>query len=173
MRMAAEGGYEAVQMRSVAEEADVALGTIYRYFRSKDEVLIAGLAEWIALLRRHLEASAPTDRPPAECLEAMLERATESTEASPVLMSALVTALATTNPEAGDVKRAVDQEFRALIESAIGESAEIDVDGVARVLGHVWYSALTRWAGGLAADGSVADELRNAGRLLLPSPSTV
>ncbi|NIR40846.1 MAG: helix-turn-helix transcriptional regulator, partial [Actinobacteria bacterium] len=38
MRMAHEGGYEAVQMRAVAERADVALGTIYRYFNGKDDL---------------------------------------------------------------------------------------------------------------------------------------
>ena len=37
MRMASEGGYEAVQMRAVAEESGVALGTIYRYYSGKDD----------------------------------------------------------------------------------------------------------------------------------------
>src|SRR3954468_1409112 len=35
MELAAEGGYDAVQMREVAERADVALGTLYRYFPSR------------------------------------------------------------------------------------------------------------------------------------------
>jgi AcrR family transcriptional regulator len=33
--LASEGGFDAVQMRAVAERADVALGTLYRYFPSK------------------------------------------------------------------------------------------------------------------------------------------
>src|SRR4029434_3569150 len=36
LELAAEGGYDAVQMRDVAARANVALGTIYRYFSSKD-----------------------------------------------------------------------------------------------------------------------------------------
>jgi len=173
MRMARDGGYEAVQMRAVAEEADVALGTIYRYFRSKDEVLIAGLAVWIAALRRQLAVEAPPHDTAGERLRSVLDRAAASTEGSPVLMHALVTALSTTNPEAGEVKLAVDREFRALIESAIGDSPDVDVDGVVRVMGHVWYSALTRWVGGLAADGSVVDELHHASRLLLGTAEAV
>src|SRR5438128_2639988 len=43
--LAAKGGYVAVQMRSVAQEADVALGTLYRYFSSKDALLLAGLEQ--------------------------------------------------------------------------------------------------------------------------------
>jgi len=45
MALAAKGGYDAVQMREVATEADVALGTIYRYFSSKDQLLLAGLEQ--------------------------------------------------------------------------------------------------------------------------------
>ena len=38
--LGAEGGYEAVQMRSVSETANVAMATIYRYFSSKDHLLV-------------------------------------------------------------------------------------------------------------------------------------
>ncbi len=34
-RLASRGGFDAVQMREVAEEAGVALGTLYRYFRRR------------------------------------------------------------------------------------------------------------------------------------------
>ena len=34
LAIASKGGYEAVQMRAVAERADVAVGTLYRYFPS-------------------------------------------------------------------------------------------------------------------------------------------
>jgi TetR/AcrR family transcriptional regulator, cholesterol catabolism regulator len=41
-----EQDYEQIQMRDVAERADVALGTLYRYFSSKDQVYAAVLMEW-------------------------------------------------------------------------------------------------------------------------------
>jgi AcrR family transcriptional regulator len=37
------GGYEAVKMRAVAERADVALATLYRYFPSKPNLLLSVL----------------------------------------------------------------------------------------------------------------------------------
>ncbi len=46
MSLASQGGYDAVQMRDVAAQAEVALGTLYRYFSSKDVLLISGLASW-------------------------------------------------------------------------------------------------------------------------------
>ncbi len=42
--LAREGGYDAVQMRAVADQADVALGTLYRYFPSKVHLLVSALA---------------------------------------------------------------------------------------------------------------------------------
>src|SRR2546423_1920862 len=44
LALASKGGYDAVQMRSVAERADVALGTLYRYFPSKIHLLVSALA---------------------------------------------------------------------------------------------------------------------------------
>ena len=36
LALASKGGYDAVQMRTVATQANVALGTLYRYFNSKE-----------------------------------------------------------------------------------------------------------------------------------------
>lgn len=40
------GEYEQIQMRDIAGAADVALGTLYRYFSSKEHVYAAVLMEW-------------------------------------------------------------------------------------------------------------------------------
>src|SRR5690349_22910732 len=43
LALATQGGFDAVQMRAVAERADVALGTLYRYFPSKIHLLVSAL----------------------------------------------------------------------------------------------------------------------------------
>ena len=43
VELAEEGGFEAVRMRDVAAHAGVALGTFYKRFRSKEDLLIAAL----------------------------------------------------------------------------------------------------------------------------------
>ena len=50
MSLGLDGGYEAVQMRDVAARADVAMGTVYRYFTSKDHLLAAALVHWVEQL---------------------------------------------------------------------------------------------------------------------------
>ena len=54
MALGLDGGYEAVQMRDVAARADVAMGTVYRYFTSKDHLLAAALVHWVEQLDTRL-----------------------------------------------------------------------------------------------------------------------
>src|SRR6185503_20502681 len=62
--LAEEGGYDAVQMRDVAARAEVALGTLYRHFSSKDQLLLAALAEQAATLRDRLHNRPPRGATP-------------------------------------------------------------------------------------------------------------
>ncbi len=169
MLMAHEGGYEAVQMRAVAERADVSLGTIYRYFKGKDDLLLAGLVGWVGLLRRRIESESASGETVAERLSGVLSEAAGAAEGAPVLMGALITALGTTDPAAADYKLAVESEVQKLMVAAIGDQPGVDAAGVARVVGHVWLSAISRWVGGLAPAGSVEEELLHAVQMLVGS----
>ena len=51
LTLGSDGGYDAVQMRDVATKAGVALGTIYRYFSSKDHLL----AEFLVLFLHQMK----------------------------------------------------------------------------------------------------------------------
>ena len=67
LELASRGGYDAVQMRDVAASADVALGTLYRYFPSKDFLLAHTWADWSheieGYLHRHpLRGNTAADR---------------------------------------------------------------------------------------------------------------
>ena len=168
MHLGAEGGYDAVQMRGVADRSGVALGTIYRYFSSKDDLLIAGLAGWIRRTRMRLEEEEVRCNSPHERLSVVLAGVARSTEASPMLMQALVRAHGSTAPASGPHKLDVETEQQALMVTAIGDSYP-NVQEIARVLGHVWQSASTRWVTGLAPNGSLGTEFCNAIDLLVPA----
>src|SRR5205085_10566074 len=45
LQLAAQGGFDGVQMRDVAAAADVALGTVYRHFSSQARPLPDAMAE--------------------------------------------------------------------------------------------------------------------------------
>jgi TetR/AcrR family transcriptional regulator, cholesterol catabolism regulator len=46
LELAAEGGYDAVQVREVASRAHVALRTIYNYYDSREDLIYAAIIDW-------------------------------------------------------------------------------------------------------------------------------
>jgi len=66
LRLAERGGFDAVQMRDVATEANVALGTVYRYFTSKERLLLEAMVEEIEALASRLESRPPVGATPAD-----------------------------------------------------------------------------------------------------------
>ena len=101
LELGADGGYEAVQMRDVAASAEVALGTIYRYFPSKDALLAAAMLEWMEDLERKVSQRAPRGDRTSERVYDVLRRAVATMERQPKLAEAVITALTSDDREAG------------------------------------------------------------------------
>src|SRR3954471_14568072 len=80
LELAADGGYEAVQMRDIATSAGVALGTIYRYFPSKDALLAAAMVEWMEDLERRVGQRGPQGATTTERVYDVLRRAVATME---------------------------------------------------------------------------------------------
>ena len=168
MSLALEGGYEAVQMRDVAARADVAMGTVYRYFTSKDHLLAASLVHWVEQLDSRLAQSPAQGDSPAERVIDALDRALRSMGRQPTLVGAVFTALASPDPAAIECQQQVSVLMEGIITRAIGEPQPQDISDRARILGHVWYSALVGWVNGCSNMNRVHDELVVAIGLLLP-----
>lgn len=163
--LASEGGYDAVQMRDVATRAQVALGTIYRYFSSKDQLLAAALVEWASDLERRLAQKPPKGGTVADRVVDVLRRASRAMERNPTLTSALVTAVASPDPAVRQFQHDVDKIMETLV-SAVLESVP-DAESIRRVLSWVWFAALIGWVNGWTNAGTVGDELERAARLLV------
>ena len=88
--LAAEGGYDAVQMRDVAARAEVALGTLYRHYASKDQLLLAAMAQQATTLRERLVQRPPTGDTPAARVSDVLKRASRSLERAPLVTKAML-----------------------------------------------------------------------------------
>jgi Transcriptional regulator len=59
-QLASRGGFDAVQMREVAESSQVALGTLYRYFPSKVHLLVATMQDQL----EHMHGTSARSRRP-------------------------------------------------------------------------------------------------------------
>jgi AcrR family transcriptional regulator len=165
--LAAEGGYEAVQMRDVAARAEVALGTLYRHYSSKDQLLLAALAAQADTLRCRLEQRPPRGATPADRVADGLRRACRALEREPRVTSAMVTAMSSTDGDVAPVKQSVQESLRGMIAGAIGDGTVADLDAIVNVLGQVWFAALAFWVGGMTESGAMASDLERAAHLLL------
>jgi AcrR family transcriptional regulator len=173
--LAADGGYDAVQMRDVAARAEVALGTLYRHYSSKDQLLLAAMAAQADTLRCRLEQRPPRGETPAERVAEGLRRACTALERQPKVTAAMVTAMSSTDGDAAPVKQSVQESLRMMIAGGIGDDLDgdptyhraQDLDAIVRLLGHVWFAALAFWVGGMTESGAMADDLERAAHLLL------
>jgi len=167
MELAAEGGYDAVQMRDVAERAGVALGTIYRYFASKDHLLAACQVAYSRRIRDEVARRPARGDDVAERVVDVLRRANRAMERRPSLAAALVTAISSPDPAVSDCQREVTEVMDALLSEAMPEVPDERRRRTVAVLSHVWFSTLLGWVNGWWPRSRVGDDLESAARLLL------
>lgn len=170
MELATEGGFHGVQMRDVAERADVALGTLYRYFPSKIHLLIGTLRQEIDRLRLGVERRPPRGNTAEERVLDVLERATRALERNHrftgAVMRALMTGEADTTSDAARVSENMDHMIVRAIRQDDADTLE-DEQAIARVLQQVWSSSLMNWLSGRIGTDELRDDLAVAARLLL------
>jgi AcrR family transcriptional regulator len=167
--LATDGGFDAVQMRAVADRAEVALGTLYRYFPSKIHLLVSALGREFE--RHHAELSAtvvPGDTAHQRVMH-VLGRATASLQRDPHLTEALVRAFLFADASVSPEIHRVGALLTATLTGAMRPEAEPTIDDVAiaKVIGDVWLAALVGWVTGRTSARDVERSLEAAARLLL------
>jgi TetR/AcrR family transcriptional regulator, cholesterol catabolism regulator len=165
--LGAEGGYDAVQMRDVANRAEVALGTIYRYFPSKDSLLLAVMVHWLGDLEQRVSRRPPTGDTTVERIMDVMTRALGAMDRDPRLTAAVIGAMTAGDPASVPAIDEVSQTMARIMQSAFPPDVDPPLEAAtAKVLGHVWWSATISWANGMGDIDWVADELRVAAELL-------
>ena len=164
------GAQASIAVRSVAEEANVALGTLYRYFPSKIHLLVSALG-------REFERAEATsrDKPipgdtPHERVMHVLTRTTRGLQGEPHLTEALTRAFMFADASVQNEIHHVGMLLTSMLTRAMHpgktELTEEDV-AIARVIGDVWLSALVGWVTGRTTSEDVTKQMDVAVRLLL------
>jgi AcrR family transcriptional regulator len=167
LELASEGGYDAVQMRDVAARAQVALGTIYRYFSSKDHLLAAGQVEMWRIQAAALGSRPPAGATPADRVITLLGRSMRGALSEPERTAALITASASPDPAVRDCQA----EMMAIMDDVLIDAmADVDPErrqAIAVTLRQVWFAWLLGWVNGWNDAATVNRQLETATRLLL------
>lgn len=165
-RLAAAGGFDAVQMRTVALDADVALGTLYRYFPSKEHLLVSAMLRQVGDLATRLAIRPAAGDLPADRVIDVLRRANAALQRQPQFTLAVVRALASGDETAAPAVREVRSAMRSIILDAIGAGTDPRDELVGEILEEVWFATLVAWIGGVDSAASVIRKLEDATRLL-------
>jgi len=168
LQLASKGGYEAVQMRTVAERAEVALGTLYRYFPSKIHLLVSALALELEQIQEKLERKPIPGDTAHERMQFVLARVTRAMQREPLLAEAMTRAFMFADPSASAEVNAVARLMEEMFTRAMHDGEPTADDRAkARVIGDVWLSNLVAWVTRRASANDVANHLELASRLLL------
>ncbi|MEU3981704.1 TetR family transcriptional regulator [Streptomyces sp. NPDC026672] len=177
-QLAARGGFDAVQMREVAESSQVALGTLYRYFPSKVHLLVATMQDQLERLHGTLAKKPPTGDTPGERVAETLMRAFRALQREPLLADAMVRALTFADRSVSPEVDQVSRQTTAIILDATGVAAPGAWQlSAVRVIEHTWHSALITWLSGRASIAQVGADIETACRLIdlttpEPTPGT-
>ena len=168
LALASKGGYDAVQMRAVAEKADVALGTLYRYFPSKIHLLVSALTQEFERTQEKLDRRPIPGDTPYDRMLYVLSRVTRTMQREPLLTEAMTRAFmfadSSAAAEVNTVARQLEQMFALAMRD--GEPTPDDA-AIARVIGDVWWTNLVAWVTRRASADDVSNHLELAARLLL------
>lgn len=172
LELAEADGYEAVRLRDLAERAEVALGTVYRRFASKEDILAAVLEREVNRLYGVINAYGVPGESPLERLESFFEMATQILAGRPKLAAAMLRTVASGDPVLSEtVTRYYDRVVEILVVVARGAAIEAPITPdealVARLLQNIWFGGLVGWTGGLHDHTFVITLTRDATRLLL------
>ena len=179
VELAEKGGFEAVRLRDVAAHAGVALGTLYRRFRSKEDLLIAALERECVQLQQRVAARPLKGETPLERVSSFFAVATRALCRRPNLARAVLRAVASGDPKLTKRVAGFHDLITELITTALRGTvgAKVSANGggapserertLAFVLQHVWFSTLVGWSGGLHGQAAVVEQVQAAAELML------
>ena len=167
--LALTGGWDGVQMREVASRAGVALGTLYRYFPSKEHLLVSLMLDQVRSLADRLAVRPPEGADSVDRVSDVLRRANRALQAQPEVTTAMIRALVSGNTDIAPVVASVREEMRRIIANALVEEGQPDADRVLRIdlLSDVWLATVVSWISGSADVDSVVPRLRDAAGVML------
>jgi TetR/AcrR family fatty acid metabolism transcriptional regulator len=158
VRVFARKGFHTCRVGDIAEEAGVAHGLLYHYFRSKDEVLECIFTETWADILAAVQMVEETDEPARDRLAGIAKILLRAWRRDPALVKVVVREIVR-SPDLQNRITVIHEAFAAIerIITRGQEAGEFRTDVSANLASFVFYGALdevlTGWVLGTLADG--------------------
>ena len=179
VELAESGGFEAVRLRDVASHAGVALGTLYRRFRSKEDLLIAALSVETGNLERQFVQRGVRGESDFERVMDFFGLVNRGLLRRKNLARALIRAVSSGEPGLAQqmssyhqrVQRMLVMALRGHVSSEDGELIDPESTAYdeqrAETLEQCWFALLVGWSGGVNDQAEVLKRTRASAQLIL------
>jgi TetR/AcrR family transcriptional regulator, cholesterol catabolism regulator len=168
IELAEKGGFENVRLRDVAAQAEVALGTLYKRFPSKESILIAALEMEAEKMEKKMSKKPIEGDVALERVINFFDGASRTLFRKPNLGRAVLRALTSGDEELTEQVAMFHQRMTnmivaslrgSLITAMVPEPSNEELI-LAFIMQQQWFAALVGWMGGLITRGMVIDQLR-------------
>ncbi len=175
IELAEEGGFEAVRLREVAARAEVAMGTLYRRFHSKEDLLVAALEQETRGMEERVRRRPPKGATASERAVSFFVIATRGMMRRPNLSRAMLRAAAAGEPALARKVGLFHDMMRRMIVGALrgqpvlpGDETMSDRERLlGDVLNQIWFAVMVGWSGGLETQSSINERMRASVELIL------
>lgn len=155
--------YERIQIRDVAASAEVALGTLYRYFATKDHLFAEALESWA---NRYPAQEAPVGGRSVDNLKRAFSLAVRGFERNPTVYGTMLVLQVSTDPRAAGLFQQFAAERRAAFELHLPRIEPERRRRIIVVMSSVLDVSLRMWVTGQQSLAEVHEALDSAAELL-------
>jgi len=165
-----EREYDRIQIRDVAEAAGVALGTLYRYFPSKEQLFAHVLMEWSAGFETTLRRRQARTGHDAERLRLALRRAAAAFERHPHFFRLIAVLEVVDDPGVTAPFRTHGERFTRALADTLPDVHPDDVAVIATMAQALLSTLLRSWAQGRRSMADVYEQLDRSVALMFGAP---
>jgi TetR/AcrR family transcriptional regulator, cholesterol catabolism regulator len=167
LALLAERDFDKIQVKDVAEAANVALGTLYHYFSSKEHLFAEVLVRWAATLRTNISRNPLRGATDAQRLTQVINRSVRAFQRQPSLARLVATLETSADPFATEILARLAHTTNDIYVEAIHDVDRATAQRVVTVVDAVLASRLRSWVAGRISITTVTEDLADAIGLLL------
>jgi AcrR family transcriptional regulator len=170
LRSLADDEFDRIKISDVARDSGVALGTVYRYFVSKDHLFAAVYAEWQGALKDKMERAAPSGSREQDRVKDVMHRVIRAFQQQPQFLTLLMVLRATDDAYAKEILGSLGSLHMEIVDPLFDRAPQSDRAAIVNTVESVMMNYLQSWVTNRTAIENVYSAVDDAIRLIYDFP---
>lgn len=162
----ARSDHEDIKINDIARESNVALGTVYRYFTSKEHLLAEAFTQWQSVLKVKLATFAPAGVTEPDRLSEVFRQVINAFQLQPRFFRFMTFLEGTSDPYAAAIFNATGAVFNETIEATLGGPLSDDQKAILGTVSAVFEHSMRKWITNRLTINNVHERVDTAIRLI-------